>query len=112
MPVDTFSHIRSLLESQETVSPCDVLQENAGKVIARSRGTFVTERPQKSLDDYKRRCRHRYTGFDSFPHVPYKPFADLRHTDAYTLVADTWGISLDEYANGRDTVIVIDAFHS
>ena len=102
MPVDTFSQIRSLLENQQKTA-CDTFRNDA-KVITRSRGTFVTGRPEKSLDDYKRRWRHRHTGFDSLPHVPYKPFADLRHTDAYTLVADTWGLSLDEERSAGEAV--------
>lgn len=105
MPTDTFSLIRSLLENQRTTR--DAFRDD-GKVIARSRAAFVTERPEKSRDDYKRRSRHRHSGFDSLPHVPYKPFADLRHTDAYALIADTWGLSLDD-ANGETVSLRHDA---
>lgn len=95
--VDTFSRIRSQLEGKngpKCLPELDTLQE--GRVLARNHDNFVTERPLKSYDDYERRARHRFTGFDSLAHVPYRPFAGLKHTDPYKLIQNTLGISLEQ----------------
>ena len=97
MPVDAFLRIRSQLESQS--SPKCLLEtdrQHEAKVIARNRECYVTERPDKSILDYERRARHHHTGFASLAHVPYRPFAGLKHTDPYSLIADTMGLPFQQ----------------
>lgn len=106
MPTDTFSLIRSLLESNQQEVANAAVAEDDEKVLTRSCKSFVTERPKKSWDDYERRSAHRHTGFDSIPHVPYRPFAGLKHIDAYPLVADTWRVRLDRPNNSEERVKV------
>lgn len=95
--VDTFSRIRSQLESKNGPNcfpDLSTLQDE--RVLARNHHTFVSERPTKTYEDYERRTRHRFTGYDSLAHVPYRPFAGLKHTDPYRLIEDTLGISLEQ----------------
>ena len=103
MPSDTFSLVRSLLESQQQTERIYTFEEEA-KVIARSQRTFLTEKPQKSRADYRRRLRQRHTGFNSLAHIPYRPFADLKHTDAYALIAETWDLPLHD-ASGETVTL-------
>ena len=108
MPADAFALIRSLAESHPARDSSSSPEEDDAKVLARSREAFVSERPGKWLTDYRRRCGHRHTGFDSLPQVPYRPFAGLRHTDVYHLIADTWDLSLSSYS--REIVKNITSF--
>lgn len=38
--------------------------------------------------DYERRKLHHHTGYFALNHVPYKTFANLKHTDVYDLLGD------------------------
>lgn len=92
--VDGFSRIRSQLENK--IFPKrfrDADGERDEKVIARTYDCYVSEQPAKTFLDFERRALHRYTGFDSLAHVPYRPFAGLKHTDAYRLIEDAMGLS-------------------
>lgn len=92
-----FSRIRSQLESKN-VPNCfpDPNAHQDAKILARNCDSYVTERPTKTCIDYERRARHRFTGFDSLAHVPYRPFAGLKHTDPYKLIEDTLGLTLEQ----------------
>ena len=96
MPLDPFLRIRSQLESQSPKPFPEADGQCEAKVITRNREFYVTERPDKSIEDYERRARHHYTGFASLAHIPYRPFAGLKHTDAHSLITDTMGLSFQQ----------------
>lgn len=89
---DTLSSIRALLEDQNQSAQKILQGDAAAKVITRNHDSFLTERPEKSKLDYQRRTGHRHTGFNSLTHVPYRPFADLKHTDAHSLITESMGL--------------------
>ena len=97
MPFDAFLRIRSQLESQTSQKRFpEVDRQCEAKVLTRNRECYLTERPDKSTVDYERRALHRYTGFTSLAHVPYRPFAGLKHTDAYSLIAETMDLPFQQ----------------
>lgn len=67
------------------------------QVVARNEKWFITELPEKWRQDYERRKRHRHTGYFACNHVPYKTFANLRHTDVYDLLGDHLGILMSKH---------------
>lgn len=90
---DVFQQIRSQFERNPFPPSGERGAVQGGKVIARNRDWFVSEKPEKSREDYERRAGHRRSGFFALPHVPYKPFAGLKHTEAYNLIEDQLKVS-------------------
>ena len=90
----TFQQIRSQFEKNSLPSSPESDEVHGGKVIARNRDWFVSEKPWKSREDYERRAGHRRSGFFALPHVPYRPFAGLKYTDAYNLIEEQLKISV------------------
>ena len=69
------------------------------QVVARDEKWFITELLDKWKVDYERRKRHHHTGYFALNHVPYKTFANLKHTDVYDLLGHHLGILMNrQYA--------------
>lgn len=91
---NAFQQIRSQFEKNPLPPSVETDGEHGGKVIARNREWFVSEKPEKSQEDYERRAGHRRSGFFALPHVPYRPFAGLKYTDAYNLIEEQLNVSV------------------
>ena len=85
MPLtEAFAQIRAQFEDK----PLPVEAERHNKVITRNNECFITELPEKWRLDYERRRHHDHTGYFAYNYIPYRTFANLKHTDVCDLISD------------------------
>ena len=93
---DVFQQIRSQFE-RKTLPPLCPGGCTCTKVLARNDVHFISDLPDKWLVDYERRQGHRHTGFFAYNHLPYKTFANLKHTDVYDLIGEQLGVAITKH---------------